>query len=660
MPVIGPLRPTDSASDYQGFRHRRPLQLRAVQLHPDAARALSAASSTSSRSSATNVNLVGQGRSTTAAIRRTRRRRCRCSSAPTPATAICSTRSSSTRPTRSTRSASRSDAGATYAFIGRRVDRRRAAPLQPEGRHDLRHRHARRQVRRRRPRLVLGHQRASPAATRPSRRCSATSTPPTCSRRSGRSPIAPAPCVPFKSSAARLDHPGDARLHRLHPARQQQAETVGRQRQSVGRAVRPARRAARPRRRRSSIASSRAASIPIRSSPPASARTFRRCRPRAATTSTKPMPRSARRCSPTGRSSNCSNSTARCASPIIRPRARRRPSRPALNWKPFADLRLARLLVARLPRADHRRTVRHAVALRPGDRSIPARRDQNPTGQILANCAAQGVPAGYVQNNPQISVITGGNENLKPETSKGWNSARSTARASFRASRSRPIITTSRSRTRSRHRCRRRPCSSCVINARSDRLRRWSPAPRRARSPIIQGLLQQHRRRSRPKDSTSTWPIARRQMSWGTLGLTFNNTFLFNYDVIVPTADRDRRRSAAKAPSRAAPTRPSRSIRRSRILDWDGDQFRRLADRPLHQERDGKPERQQAQQPPLHRLSCAGIRPTSTKISASRSASTICSTRTRRAASAAASTTTIRAPTTSRAAISTRRATVKM
>jgi iron complex outermembrane receptor protein len=35
-----------------------------------------------------------------------------------------------------------------------------------------------------------------------------------------------------------------------------------------------------------------------------------------------------------------------------------------------------------------------------------------------ANCAALGVPAGAPQRNPQISVLTGGNQNLQPETSK--------------------------------------------------------------------------------------------------------------------------------------------------------------------------------------------------------------------------------------------------
>jgi iron complex outermembrane receptor protein len=37
--------------------------------------------------------------------------------------------------------------------------------------------------------------------------------------------------------------------------------------------------------------------------------------------------------------------------------------------------------------------------------------------EFAANCAALGVPAGYVQLNPQIPVGTGGNPNLEPETS---------------------------------------------------------------------------------------------------------------------------------------------------------------------------------------------------------------------------------------------------
>ncbi len=37
-------------------------------------------------------------------------------------------------------------------------------------------------------------------------------------------------------------------------------------------------------------------------------------------------------------------------------------------------------------------------------------------GNVTANCSTLGVPAGFTQNNPQISIITGGSQNLKPET----------------------------------------------------------------------------------------------------------------------------------------------------------------------------------------------------------------------------------------------------
>jgi iron complex outermembrane receptor protein len=40
------------------------------------------------------------------------------------------------------------------------------------------------------------------------------------------------------------------------------------------------------------------------------------------------------------------------------------------------------------------------------------------SGDVTANCTALGVPPGFTQNNPQISIITGGNQNLQPETSK--------------------------------------------------------------------------------------------------------------------------------------------------------------------------------------------------------------------------------------------------
>ncbi|MBU1310323.1 MAG: TonB-dependent receptor [Gammaproteobacteria bacterium] len=44
-----------------------------------------------------------------------------------------------------------------------------------------------------------------------------------------------------------------------------------------------------------------------------------------------------------------------------------------------------------------------------------------PDAALVANCAALGVPADYQQPNPQISVVTGGNRDLAPETSTSYN-----------------------------------------------------------------------------------------------------------------------------------------------------------------------------------------------------------------------------------------------
>jgi iron complex outermembrane receptor protein len=43
-----------------------------------------------------------------------------------------------------------------------------------------------------------------------------------------------------------------------------------------------------------------------------------------------------------------------------------------------------------------------------------------PSAAVAANCAALGVPTGFQQLNPQISVQTGGNVALKPEKSDSW------------------------------------------------------------------------------------------------------------------------------------------------------------------------------------------------------------------------------------------------
>ena len=104
-------------------------------------------------------------------------------------------------------------------------------------------------------------------------------------------------------------------------------------------------------------------------------------------------------------------------------------------------------------------------------------------------------------------------------------------------------------------------------------LRRWSPAPRRARSPQIQGLPAEYRRhRDRGLDVNLNYRTA--QTGAGARSASrSNNTFLFNYDVIVPTATGVTDDRAARGPSRAAPTRPSPSTSRSRSSTGHGTNF---------------------------------------------------------------------------------------
>ena len=103
--------------------------------------------------------------------------------------------------------------------------------------------------------------------------------------------------------------------------------------------------------------------------------------------------------------------------------------RGGVNWKPMQDLRLRGSwaegfrapqigeLFGSQSRSDQGLNdpcSSHATNTQP-------RRFQN-DATVRANCIAAGVPASgtYIQSNPQISVVVGGNQDLQPETSKSW------------------------------------------------------------------------------------------------------------------------------------------------------------------------------------------------------------------------------------------------
>ena len=94
-----------------------------------------------------------------------------------------------------------------------------------------------------------------------------------------------------------------------------------------------------------------------------------------------------------------------------------------INWEPIEDLLFRGSWAEGFRAPEHRRAVRHAVALRPGDRRpLLGLRQQRRPATVRANCIADGVPANgsYVQLNPQLPVVTGGNQISTPESSESW------------------------------------------------------------------------------------------------------------------------------------------------------------------------------------------------------------------------------------------------
>ena len=274
---------------------------------------------------------------------------------------------------------------------------------------------------------------------------------------------------------------------------------------------------------------------------------------------------------------------------------------------------------------------------------------------IRANCVADGVPANdsYVQLNAQLPVVTGGNDRSRCRRArKAGASAWSGGRASCRGCRSRPIITTSRSTARSR-RSTPRPCSaaapqtgdalSCAAIDRS-RLGPGHPDPRPAAEH------RQHRdRRPRPHPDLPRRRRARR----GTFSLYLDQ----HLPVQLPGdgagdgrlhRDRPRRHRAGQP----RPGLPQVQVDRDHRLDaWASSAPRSPA---ATSRASTEAQRQRARlRASTPTSSCAGIRTGSATASASRSAPTTCSTSIRRPASPAASTIWTRPPTTCRAPSST-------
>jgi len=240
-----------------------------------------------------------------------------------------------------------------------------------------------------------------------------------------------------------------------------------------------------------------------------------------------------------------------------------------INWKPIPDLRL-RASYSEGFRAPTIGELFGTPSRFDQELNDPCAAAQNPSGEILANCAALGVPPDMVQTNPQISVVTSGNEELDPETSKGWNvgavySPAFIPRFSIEANWYKIKI------------------KNAIFSDAADKLARCvatlDPIACAAvtRSPLtgaitqISGVLDNvNGINTEGLDLNLAYRTA--ETGFGRFGFTFNNTFLFNYDIIVPTADGTSKISR-EGTEQGSPDQAFPEWKAIGIVDWDWTSF---------------------------------------------------------------------------------------
>jgi iron complex outermembrane recepter protein len=195
----------------------------------------------------------------------------------------------------------------------------------------------------------------------------------------------------------------------------------------------------------------------------------------------------------------------------------------------------------------------------------------NNDAAVRANCLAQGVPAAGSQTQPsdQLSVITGGNDQLKPETSESWviggvvNPIRGfTAELNWYNIRINGAIQSISAKT---------TLFRCVYE--NDPLACGSVARSAGTGNVtqIRGVLQ-NIAGIRTNGIDLNLAYRRPLTGMGEIGLTWNNTFLNEFDVSTPTqsgiAVEHRRGVETGSPSQGYPKWKSIGI-----VDWNGFGF---------------------------------------------------------------------------------------
>jgi iron complex outermembrane receptor protein len=246
-----------------------------------------------------------------------------------------------------------------------------------------------------------------------------------------------------------------------------------------------------------------------------------------------------------------------------------------VNWKPISDLRLRGSysqgfrapsigeLFGTQSRFDQQ--LDDPCSSHP-DNVAPRRFANDAT--VRQNCIAAGVPANgsYQQANPQISVQVGGNPALKPETSRGWNFGavlspsflpRFSIEANYYRIRIRGAIQTVDAEV---------TVTNCVVNNDPGACALVTRAGAGQLTQVL-GLLQNIAAiRTEGFDLNLAYRTA--ETGAGRFGLTWNNSFLRNFDVIVPITN-GQQVISREGTEQGSPSQGFPKWKSIGVLDWD-------------------------------------------------------------------------------------------
>ena len=191
--------------------------------------------------------------------------------------------------------------------------------------------------------------------------------------------------------------------------------------------------------------------------------------------------------------------------------------------------------------------------------------------EVRAACVASGVPAdgSYEQANAQISVITGGNEDLAPETSKSWVIGGVYSPSWLR----RFSIEANWYKIRVDGAIQAIPRSTTILNCLLTNDPATCALVTRVNGELtqVEGFLQ-NIAAIKTKGIDVNVAYSGLETEIGKFGFTWNNTFLRNYDVIVPGPSGpellDREGTQVGSPAQAFPKYKSVAV-----IDWEGTDF---------------------------------------------------------------------------------------